>query len=75
MIRKQNSCPAPVARHRDPTLGPILDERFAAVDALLETYRVGDGYRLYTELTEDDIRKLAGAIDALGEPGGGVITS
>jgi iron uptake system component EfeO len=58
----------PVIDEKDPTLGPVLDERFAAVDALLEEYRVGDGYRLYTELTPDDIRRMAEAVDALGEP-------
>jgi iron uptake system component EfeO len=68
----------PVIDEKDPTLGPVLDERFAAVDALLEEYRVGDGYRLYTDLTEDDIRRMAEAVDALGEPVSqvaGVVTS
>jgi iron uptake system component EfeO len=68
----------PVIDEKDPTLGPVLDERFAAVDALLEEYRVGDGYRLYTELAEDDIRRMAEAVDALGEPVSqvaGVVTS
>jgi iron uptake system component EfeO len=68
----------PVIDEKDPALGPVLDERFAAVDALLEEYRVGDGYRLYTELTEDDIRRMAEAVDALGEPVSqvaGVVTS
>jgi iron uptake system component EfeO len=58
----------PVIDEKDPTLGPLLDERFAAVDALLEEYRAGDGYRLYTQLTEDDVRRMAEAVDALGEP-------
>ena len=58
----------PVIDEKDPTLGPVLDERFAAVDALLEEYRVGDGYKLYTELAEDDTRRMAEAVDALGEP-------
>jgi iron uptake system component EfeO len=68
----------PVIDEKDPTLGPVLDERFAAVDALLEEYRVGDGYRLYTDLTEDDTRRMAEAVDALGEPVSqvaGVVTS
>jgi iron uptake system component EfeO len=68
----------PVIDEKDPTLGPVLDERFAAVDALLEEYRVGDGYKLYTELTPDDIRRMAEAVDALGEPVSqvaGVVTS
>jgi iron uptake system component EfeO len=68
----------PVIDEKDPTLGPLLDERFKAVDTLLEGYRVGDGYRLYTDLTEDDTRKMAEAVDALGEPVSqvaGVVTS
>ncbi|TWF76541.1 iron uptake system component EfeO [Pseudonocardia hierapolitana] len=68
----------PVIDEKDPTLGPVLDERFAAVDALLEEYRVGDGYRLYTELTDEDKRRMAEAVDALGEPVSqvaGVVTS
>jgi iron uptake system component EfeO len=68
----------PVIDEKDPTLGPVLDERFRAVDELLETYRVGDGYRLYTELTPEDIKKMSDAVDALGEPVSqvaGVVTS
>jgi iron uptake system component EfeO len=68
----------PVIDEKDPTLGPLLDERFAAVDQLLDGYRDGDGYRLYTTLTEEDTRKMAEAVDALGEPVSqvaGVVTS
>jgi len=58
----------PVLEERDAALVSTLDERFAAVDTLLETYRSGDGFKLYTELTPDDIKGLAEAVDALGEP-------
>jgi iron uptake system component EfeO len=58
----------PVIDERDPELGPLLDERFAAVDALLANYRSGDGFVLYTELTPDDVRAMTEAVDALGEP-------
>jgi len=58
----------PVIDEKQPTLGTTLDERFKAVDTLLEGYRVGDGFKLYTELTPDDIRKMTAAVDALGEP-------
>lgn len=58
----------PVIDERDPALGPLLDERFAAVDALLENYRDGDGFVLYTALTPDDIKAMTEAVDALGEP-------
>ncbi len=68
----------PVIDEKDPTLGPTLDARFTAVDQLLDGYRAGDGFRLYTELTPDDIRKMTAAVDALGEPVSqvaGVVTS
>ena len=58
----------PVIDEKDQTLGPVIDERFAAVDTLLENYRAGDGFKSYTELTEDDIKKMTDAVDALGEP-------
>ncbi len=68
----------PVIDEKDPTLGPVLDERFTAVESLLEGYRAGDGFRSYTDLTPDDIKKMTDAVDALGEPVSqvaGVVTS
>ena len=58
----------PVIDEKQPALGTMLDERFTAVDTLLESYRVGDGFALYTALTPDDIKKMTEAVDALGEP-------
>ena len=58
----------PVLDQRDPALGPLLDQRFRDVDVLLESYRRGDGFVLYTQLTPDDTRRMTEAIDALGEP-------
>ncbi|MEU6698130.1 iron uptake system protein EfeO [Pseudonocardia sp. NPDC046786] len=58
----------PVIDQKDPALGPQLDERFQAVDELLQGYRDGDGYVLYTQLTPEDIKKMTAAIDALSEP-------
>ncbi|HWM04946.1 MAG TPA: EfeM/EfeO family lipoprotein, partial [Actinophytocola sp.] len=58
----------PVIEERDPELLSSLDEQFAAVDDLLENYRDGDGFKLYTDLTEADIKTMAEAVDALGEP-------
>jgi iron uptake system component EfeO len=68
----------PVIDEKDPTLGPVIDERFAAVEALLEAYRSGDGFKSYTDLTQDDIKKMTDAVDAVSEPVSqvaGVITS
>jgi iron uptake system component EfeO len=58
----------PVIDQKDPALGPQLDQRFAAVDTLLEQYRAGDGFRLYTQLSDGDKKKMTEVIDALGEP-------
>ncbi|MBN9758774.1 Ferrous iron transport periplasmic protein EfeO [Pseudonocardia sp. Ae406_Ps2] len=58
----------PVIDQKDPALGPLLDQRFEAVDTLLQGYRVGDGYKLYTQLTPEDTKKMAAAVDALAEP-------
>jgi len=58
----------PVIDRKDPALGPVLDQGFAAVNQLLEGYRSGDGFKLYTELTPEDTKKMAEAVDALGEP-------
>jgi len=58
----------PVIQDRNPSLLKTLDDRFAAVDAVLEKHQKGDGYKLYTELTQDDVKEMAEAVDALGEP-------
>jgi len=58
----------PVLEDRDPDLVATLDERFAALDVLLEGHRVGDGFVLYTELTENEIRTLSDALDAVSAP-------
>ncbi|MGP4021554.1 iron uptake system protein EfeO [Saccharopolyspora sp. 5N708] len=58
----------PVLTAKDPQLLGTLDEKFAAVDALLARYQIDDGFRLYTELSPEQVRELAAAVDALGEP-------
>ncbi|GDY29889.1 iron uptake system protein EfeO [Gandjariella thermophila] len=57
-----------VVRERDAALLSTVDERFAAVDKLLDQYKVGDGYRGYTELSQDQVKQLSSAVDALSEP-------
>ena len=68
----------PVIDDKDKQLGPTLDARFKAVDDLLATYQTGDGYKLYTDLTDADKKKMSEAVDALAEPVSqvaGVVTS
>ncbi|MGI5127239.1 iron uptake system protein EfeO [Pseudonocardia sp. CA-107938] len=58
----------PVLDEKNKDLGPQLDQRFAAVEKLLEGYRAGDGFKPYTALTDDDKKKMTEAVDALAEP-------
>ena len=58
----------PTIDQRDPVLGQTLDARFADLDRLLETYRQGDGFKLYTQLTPEDTKKMTESVDAVSEP-------
>ncbi|MEU7475552.1 iron uptake system protein EfeO [Lentzea sp. NPDC042327] len=58
----------PVVQQRDAALVSTLDEKFKALDEALEKHRRGDGFALYTELSQDEVKALAEAVDALGEP-------
>lgn len=57
----------PILDERDAELGKRVDERFAAVEALLEKYRVGDGFVSYDKVTEPQRQELSHAIDALSK--------
>jgi iron uptake system component EfeO len=58
----------PVVERNDATLAVTLDEEFAATQALLDQYRDGEGFALYTDLTPEQVKELGAAVDALGEP-------
>ncbi|USX49375.1 iron uptake system protein EfeO [Lentzea sp. HUAS12] len=58
----------PVVEQKDKALVSTLDEKFKALDEALEKQRKGDGFKLYTELSQDEVKALAEAVDALGEP-------
>ena len=56
-------------RFLDPVaLAKTLTRRFAEIDRLLAQQKEGDGYRLYTDLSKAEIRRLADAVNALSEP-------
>ncbi|MFD4676774.1 iron uptake system protein EfeO [Lentzea sp. NPDC058450] len=58
----------PAVEQKDKALVSTLDAKFKALDEALEKHRNGDGFKLYTDLTQDEIKALAEAVDALGEP-------
>ncbi|MGH8791353.1 MAG: iron uptake system protein EfeO [Stackebrandtia sp.] len=58
----------PALEERDPDLVAELDEKFAGAWDALEKHRVDDGWQLWDELSESELRDLSDAINALGEP-------
>jgi high-affinity iron transporter len=51
-----------------PVTRAQIDERFDAVDAALAPYRRGDGFVLYTAVTDAQTRSIALSIEAAAEP-------
>jgi iron uptake system component EfeO len=66
--RKAFEVVRPVLERTDPALEHTLAERFAALQKLLDDQRVGDGFHYYDELSQAEIKRLADAVNALGEP-------
>jgi iron uptake system component EfeO len=58
----------PILEKRDAALAKTLTQRFEEIDRLLAEQKTGNGYRLYTELSKAEIRRLADAVNALSEP-------
>lgn len=52
----------------DPELLADLDAAFAALNAELDVHRSGNGFVLYTELTTDEVAKLAALVESVSEP-------
>jgi iron uptake system component EfeO len=57
-----------ILEEKDPELAGELETRFEELQALLDQHRVGDGFQLYDELSEDEVKALADAVNALSEP-------
>jgi iron uptake system component EfeO len=59
---------APIVEQKDPELATELDTRFTELQSLLDSHRVGDGFKYYDELTPDEVKALSDAVNALSEP-------
>ncbi|GAA0904969.1 iron uptake system protein EfeO [Streptomyces thermoalcalitolerans] len=72
--RKAYDLLKPVAQKNDPALVKELDKQFAALDALLDTYRENGADKAsyafvsYDKVGDDDRKKLSDAVNALAEP-------
>jgi iron uptake system component EfeO len=58
----------PALEQRSPDLVKQIDTAFAAVDSELGKYRVGDGWKLQTDLSDAQLKGLSDAINALAQP-------
>ena len=58
----------PVLEEKDPQLAKTLQTRFDDLQALLDQYKDGDGFVSYTELTDEQVKELSDAVNALSEP-------
>jgi iron uptake system component EfeO len=58
----------PILAERDPALSETLTKRFTEIDRLLARQKIGNGYRLYTDLSQGEVKRLADAVNALSEP-------
>ncbi|MEU6430579.1 iron uptake system protein EfeO [Microbispora sp. NPDC046973] len=58
----------PVLEERDAELVKTLDAKFADAEKTLAAHRSGDGWKLHTDLSKDDLKALSDAINALAEP-------
>ncbi|MEZ0490862.1 iron uptake system protein EfeO [Kineococcus sp. TBRC 1896] len=66
--RKAFDLLTPALQVTDADLVATIQARFEDVEDALAPYRRGSGYALYTELTPEQVRDLATAVDALAEP-------
>lgn len=53
---------------RDAALGTEIQTRFEELQALLDAQREGDGFKGYDELSQQEIKALSDAVNALSEP-------
>jgi iron uptake system component EfeO len=58
----------PVLKEKDEALSKEIQTRFDHVYSLLDQHKSGDRYKLYTDLSEAEVKELSQAIDALAEP-------
>ncbi|WP_163854483.1 iron uptake system protein EfeO [Paenibacillus elgii] len=58
----------PELEKKDANLAKTIETRFTELNQSLAPFKKGSGYVTYTELTQEQTKKLSQAIDALAEP-------
>jgi iron uptake system component EfeO len=58
----------PIVEQKNPELAKTLTTRFADLQKLLDAQKTGTGFTFYDQLSQDEIKDLANAVNALSEP-------
>ncbi|WP_344806817.1 EfeM/EfeO family lipoprotein, partial [Microlunatus ginsengisoli] len=58
----------PLLEKKNPQLSAQIAEKFAALQALLDKTKQGDGFVSYDQLSQDQVKQLSDAVNALSEP-------
>jgi len=58
----------PLLQRKDPALDTEIDERFTALQTLLDAQKEGEGFVSYDELSAAEVKGLSDAVNALSEP-------
>lgn len=58
----------PALEMENKDLADTVTQRFADMDKAMTQYKQGDGYVLYTDLSDDQVRDLSRTVGALAEP-------
>jgi iron uptake system component EfeO len=58
----------PIVEKNDPALAEEITTRFEELQVLLDETRDGDGFVFYDELSQDQVKELSDAVNALSEP-------
>lgn len=58
----------PLLGDSDAELDAALEAKFTALQTILDTHKVGDGFFFYDDLSEAQVKELSAAVDALAEP-------
>jgi iron uptake system component EfeO len=58
----------PLLQKKDAALDTQIDEKFLALQVLLDAQRSGDGFKTYDRLTKEEVKELSDAVNALSEP-------
>jgi iron uptake system component EfeO len=58
----------PLLQSNNPELDTKIDTTFVALQTLLDSHRVGDGFKTYDQLSAAEVKQLSDAVNALSEP-------